>query len=376
MGYGFSIPNNKADAFALALSSPGSAEMLNKAHLTKPGVIGGDEEASGSCNLSRDLESQKPMSDDLQASLSPKIFHIRPDLESSLGISNQNMLHVLSIMVANGRELREIDRNPDGVTIMNHASHNQAMIACQLLAVFRYQLGKITRYDTELPTTPQNVKQIYAAEYRRSQTCILQTMITSIESFLDTTIFHDHHVVSLETILTSSPSSFIAPFRAAIHHTLRTRNPDKIRGGGYQDLVFTIWVCTLLMCCNDDPQSLHDSMDSFHKRLRNWFRFLRKVYGSPPNWSKDLSKNEDLNRVATAREAESLAVVSTYLSVISSFATKCPESLYADSRWTVEFLQYGFNIVQEEGVPCPSLNNTDGEEGYFMLFLEECHTGA
>ena len=376
MGYGFSIPNNKADAFALALSSRGSTETLNEPRLNKPGVIGDNKEASNLCNLSSDSESRKQTSDDLQASPSSKIFHIQPDPESSLGISNQSMLHALSIMVANRRELREIQTNPDGVTVMSHASHNQAMIACQLLSVLRYQLGKITRYDKELPTTPQNVKQIYAAEYRRSQTCILQTIITSLESFLDTIISHGHYVVSLEKILISSPLSFIAPFRAAIHHTLRTRNPDKIRNDGYQDLVFTVWVCTLFMCCNDDTQSLYDSTDSFHKRLRNWVRFLRKVYGSPPNWSKDLSKDEDSNRVANTRDPESLVVVSTYLSVISSFATKCPESLYADSRWTVEFLQYGFSIVQEEGVLYPSLTSTDGEEGDFMIFLEECDAGA
>ena len=373
MGYGFSIPDNVADSYAVKVSVSRSIEIQKETCFTGFGAtIGG--EVSNNPKLSSDSRLRQ-QSDDGPPFPTLKTIYIRPDPQASLGLSvnvQMDLLIPLSTQVANWRELRDLQSTWESMRISSSTNHNKTMVACQVLIGLRLQLDKTTMYDGLLPAMPENIRQIHAAEYRRSQTNILQTVISSLKSFLISTISHNLRVVSLHMVLTISPSSFIAQFRAAIHHSLRTRNPHKLREGGFEELTFTIWVCTLWMCSHEDLQSPVDTTNLFPHRLKNWLKFLRKTYGSPPDWSRDTIRDENSQMPPFANDVESIEIVSSYLPVITSFALKSPESLYADPRWTVGFLQYGFMIVQEEGFHCPPLTGERGEETGFMLFLEDC----
>ena len=349
MGYGFSIPYNEADAFTLALSMPSCIEKMENIS---------PAELENSAVFENPLDT--PSRDDTQG-LSPETYYIRYDPEASLGVSSHNsdILVALTSKLANSRELQNFRTALASVRDASSSSHIKTTVACQFLTELRHQLSKITRHDEELPIVPQSMRQIHAAIYRRSQKRIIHDVITFLENLLERTIYHEHRAVNLKVVLEQSLLSFRSQFRAAIHHSLRTRNPEKLREGGYQDLVFTIWVCTLWMCCHVDEEVRFspDTKASFMNHLKPWFRFLRQTYGPGDG-------------TANHSDAECRDIVSSYLPIITSYAAQSPESIYANPGWTVDFLQWGFKIVQEEGFHCPALAGSRGEQTGYMLFLE------
>ena len=433
MGYGFSIFRNVADKFGLALSTSESSnfvaakkvqeEMLGQqsssSHVADDVVSGQDTGATDDhpimirryedgkaepkafdVTASSDLDRfQSPTSklesptdpnspainanDGLEMSkLQTKIFYLCLPDKAPFSACSQEMLDILSFMVANNRELLEARANPACLWIDaddSRMTHNKVRVACQLIMVLQLQYANITKYNIQLPAWPRNERQFHAARYRRSQVHILQTVITSLLGLLHDVVFKEgQSAVKLEDILLESPMLFIAPFRAAIHHCLRTRKPSKIRSSGQEHFVYTLWLCTLWLFYGNEGADFSTLSNSpFHNSIRDWILFLRIHYCPPPGWQHvhcvDVTCSlRWRNTTDNGSEGEDVAVANSYLEIVQAVALNSPKSLYSDSKWTVDFLRWGYNVVMQESFMYPSVDDTDGDaHDEFMLFVEK-----
>ncbi|KAL9119745.1 MAG: hypothetical protein Q9187_003703 [Circinaria calcarea] len=402
MGYGFSIEGNKADAFALALVTSKSKNVryiLEKEMETGKGQESSIAPAETPTNQEIQVSSNKvtfmskmnnnsaSLRDGEQSHLKvthplSEIFHLRPPICEALSSINQDLFDTLSVMVANQRELTSV-HVPSSRSWIRHLdgqpTHNDITVACRLLGFLQQQHAKIIEHTDDLPPSPQNVKQFHAARYRRSQLYILQSIMIALKSFLSNIISVKRRVAGLEDIVSHSPVALSTQFRAALHCTLGTRKPHKLREAGYQDLVFTIWVCTLWLCyANKDLKALRErAVNKFHKDAFGWLSFVHASYGPPPGWAENTCVKSGcsihrLNVRGSEEALEERAIVESYLKVIRAAAAINSDSLYADGIWTAEYLRWGHYIVQEEGFMCPKVDDEDGgSEDEFMIFFED-----
>jgi len=235
----------------------------------------------------------------------------------------------------------------------------------------------ITQFDSEIPPWPRSSREFHAARYRRSQLGILKSTLLLLSKLLLEASGKKDEVVKLEDILVNLPEPVGSEYRMALRRVLRTRNPSKIRKGGYEDLAFTVWLCCLYLF-----SETHDNNpEKRAPRLHVWLDLIHTSYCPPPGWEapKCVGVNCQERWVAENTEEETTelrAIAESYLSVVKEAARKQPDSIFSDSRWTVDFLRWGYNIVQAEGFRCPKLGssildgegNGDGDE--FMLFLD------
>lgn len=403
MGYGFSIDGNRADAFALALATSRSKNVRYVRETEReikekrePSIIPTErtmtvqkpqDSLDETFYESKTSSDSSPLCDEKPNHLntthpSSEIFHLRAPTGEALSSINQHLLDTLSIMVANQREFTSvhITLTRSWIRLLNsHPTHNDITVACRLLSFLRHQHAKITKYNDDLPPSPQNVRQFHAARYRRSQLHTLQSIMIILKSFLTNVVFVKPRVARLEDSLNDSPPAFSSQFRAALHCTLRTRKAQKLREAGYQDLVFTIWACSLWLCyVNENIEALlQNTVNKFHKDTFSWLTFVRASYCPPPGRGDNTCPRSGcaIHQWMTRDDHEAMeecAIVESYLEVIRAAAKANPGSLYTDSRWNADFLRWGYHVVQEEGFRCPNLNDDDGnQEDEFMLFLED-----
>lgn len=403
MGYGFSIDGNKADAFALALATSKSrnvshvrgkernirqireqstipTERTLMEHDTKDPL---DETPFGPITSS----DTSPLCDDelghLKTTHRPsEIFHLRVPTGGALWSINQDLINILSIMTANERELTSVHITSARSWVKHlddELTHNDVAVACRLLGFLRQQYAKIIKHNDDLPPLPQNVKQFYAARYRKSQLYILQSIMVTLKNFLTDIISTERQVARLEDILSNSPLLFGAQFRAALHCTLGTRKAQKLREADYQELVFTIWVCTLWICYSDEDITalLQNTVNKFHNGIFGWLSFIRASYCPPPGRDDNACSTSGcaVHQWITRDDDEAMeerAIVESYLGVVRAAAEANPGSLYTDSRWSADFLRWAYHIIQEEGFMCPNLVDAeDKHEDEFILFLED-----
>ena len=411
MGYGFSLFGNKADTSTLALSSSHSMNIRKvkerQQEVTKQleelathyVETSSNNKASPKRVMSPGVVVQPDSSYTHPPSLTVKgtseVFYISPITDNPFSSLDQNLLDTLSIMVANNRELKNTQITPTRSWIpqqSHEVTHNKAMVACQLFKALRHQYSKITRYNGQLPLWPANEKQFHAARYRRSQLHILNSVMMALTRELMTATpkagnRSKNYLVDLKATLTSTYSpSLRQQFRAAIQHSLYTTSPRKIRKGGYQDLVFTIWICSVYLDYTfmTPPPATTTPTTSFtflqHEHLFHWTNFLTTNYGPPKGWSSSSSSSNVLSPIPspedviaseasvpsqsecqgdsdsvsdTETQMETHAIATSYLPIILAAAENQPDSIYADQKWSVDFLAWGYTILREEGILVP-----------------------
>ena len=373
MGYGFSFFKNPSDAFGLAISTSQSPQVADT-HVT----------------LSEDKESIP----DLRQSRTIETFHLKADDFSSTPSLPPTLFERLRLMAANRRE-------PSARRVDKHDSHFltriRAQISSRLLLALNHQRDKIRAFDPKLPPWPQNSRQFYASRYRRTQLRILEHHVKYLNHYLSS-LCSSPYVLNLNDILTNSPSCMALPFRTAIHHSLRTRKADKLKENGYQDLVFTIWICTAWLTLNpitEKPEhTFHSDLDSkptnieegyMLSHIQQWLILLTKHYRIPAGWDTSPHHNST-KRVSTdatpdsqlpppsgeEHDWETYEVARSYHPVIQAAAERDPDSIYASKQWTTEFLVWGLETWREEAVSMPKLWSSEepGEDGELVLFLE------
>ncbi|MCJ1280834.1 hypothetical protein MMC26_000151 [Xylographa opegraphella] len=389
MGYGFSLFNNPKDAFRLLLKSTATSRNLTKARdmqqelqqhqiETSPGP-------SASHGLDEPLHTKHTSTEACSAppaplpSCSPDIFLLYPaDSTTSFVANNLPLIDTFSILVANARELRTISISPTRITIpspLHPPTHNLLRLSSLLLTELSRKHSAITTHTPSLPLYPTTTRQFHAARYRRRQLHILATNIHALHTLLHGANTPTTHLLRLEDILAKPASAGQPPnqLRAAIHHILRTRSPHRIRALGHEDLVFTLWLCAEWL--RREPLPFDKPATGFRALLRRWLRCLETDYGVPPSGPVVHSLEGSLSGADDAAHGddddddgdERTVIAASYLVVVKAVAETAPGSVFADRRWSVELLQWGLGIVQEEGVVVPG--GTDGEEDEFVLFV-------
>ena len=380
MGYGFSLFNNLADAFGLALSTSKSRQITD----TEPPPL---EDGKSAHDLSHtNLGETTPVDEKFQSVHGSETFYLKLH-ESSAPTLPENLVKRLSLMVGNARELK--DRQ--ALERYSLLARNRAQVTSQVFLALSRQRTKIRSFDHDLPPWPQNTRQFHAARYRRTQLSILSRYIESMKGHLDY-LYSERHILSFEDILTRSPSCIALPFRDAIYHSLRTRQADKLKKNGYQDLLFTVWICTIRLVLlsisdsseltskldSDQEQPVSES-DSFLSRLRQWLNLLSRHYPAPPGCEQCLHRDNTFQTDTSPTHhslqigqdqdrQEDLQVAASYLTIVQAAAERDPSSIYADECWTAEYLAWGLEIWKEEAVSIPGLRGRDEDD--LVLFLE------
>ncbi len=392
MGYGFSLPENTSDHYSLGFSPAIAAyiKATKARRLARKPSLG--QSTIESTNISQELVRGK-VKNAGQVLESLEGINMEEILDQNIHwvrlLENQNFefspqfLEYFSIAVENPREARMADDCSASETQLSdrNFSRNKLHVVCAVIMILQKGQRAIRKHDKELPEAPQNSKQVDAARYRDSQLRILDSVLESMCRFLKsvTSAASNPGVVRLEHIVTTSPKSLLKDLRGVLNAGLRTRDPIKIRERGGVDFAFTTWLCGLWVYFQSGLMEA-DEINSIYVR---WLRFLQHNYAEPSEESTNQQRSENSVRKESSEwfdpvrsassndEPDSAFVTRSYLDAVQAATKKRPQSVYNDGRITMRRLEWCLNIVKNEGVWCPKLDQgRDEEDDDWVLFLE------
>ena len=378
MGYGFSLPNNSADHFSIGFT-PAIAAYLKT---TK------DRRSDSDFNSNtRERENLRQGKDQGTSIHWVRIRDNQPEF-------SPYFLEDFSIAIENTREHHEADENDKkDLDLFNDSyTRNKLHVLCAVLMVLQKGQRGILKHSRELPKTARNPRQVDAARYRQTQMDILSQVLDKLCSKLRSLVRQDiggHRqlkIVRLDDLLMQTPKKLQRDFRDVLNAGLKTRDPIKIRKRGGTDFAFTVWLCGMLLQqqqaeIGQEQAARPDS--TFEARCKRWHRFLHDKY--PDEASLDVPDDHpntamraeramwfDPVRNATSEadgEANTAATLTSYLDVVQVCVTKHPESLYNDAGVTKELLGWCHNVIRNEGVWIPNLQDEE-EDDDWVLYLE------
>ena len=399
MGYGFSLPENSSDHYSLGFSQAIVAYVKDskaRRSARKPKL---DRVQSQVSNESSNTPS-KPSGGTVRGGgqiLETSGFNVEEILEQNIHwvrlIEDGNFefspffLENFSIAVENSREAHNADNCSTSETRFSGRdfSRNQLHVTCAIVMILQKGQRAIRKHDKDIVQAPQNNKQIDAARYRDGQLKILECVLDSVCTFLKafTTAnppeTSNNRVLRLEHTLTNLPKDFLKDLRGVLNAGLRTRDPIKIRERGGVDFAFTAWLCGLWVFSQSDRKG-EDDVDPTYLR---WLQFLQQNYAEPSEESINQQSHENLIQGERAEwfdpvrsangdtEMDPTFVAQSYFDAVQAAAEKRPQSMYNDERITLRRLEWCLNIIKNEGVWCPNLDQGEGEENDdWVLFLE------
>ena len=402
MGYGFSFPENASDHYSLGFSpaiavyikatrarrlarGPSSPAVQNQSTMDadsiQPKLAGGTVRSGAQV-----LESLEDFN--VEEILEQNIHWVRL-LENGTYEFSPQFLEYFSIAVENPREARKADDcSASEIQLSNpYLSRNMLHVVCAVIMILQKGQRAIRKHDKDLPEAPQNSKQVDAARYRDSQLRILDSVLNSLCTFLkpvttstaNSPEASDLRIVRLEHIFTNLPKNLLKDLRGVLNAGMKTRDPQKIRVRGGVDFAFTIWLCGLWIYCQSDPQG----GDQISPKYLRWLHFLQQNYAEPSEECITDQRSEHpfleeragwFDPVRSARgddEPDSAFIVRTYLDAVQAATEKRPRSVYNDGRITLKRLEWCLDIVKNEGVWCPNLDQGENEEDDdWVIFLE------
>ena len=398
MGYGFSLPNNQADHFSIAFSPAISAYI--RSVKVRRSAMGSKAEHEGDTNSGVEnedlrLKNGQPLeSVEITETEEPaeQEIHWVSTLKSDYEFS-PCFLADFAIAVENHRERVKVDKNPPGNGNFwdSPLSRNKLHVICAVFMILQKGQAAIKKHDEDLPQCPQNVRQIDAARYRRSQLQILESVLSSLGGKLKSYVGFDTssdtksiRIIRLEHTLINSPQRLLKDFRNVLKAGMSSRDPRRIRQRGGTDFAFTVWLCGLWASqgMQNDQQGMSHADAELEPRFLLWLQFLSKEYPENAEIKQANGNTETDNHAMDGtewfdpirnKEAEGdlSLVIASYLDAIRLAVAKHPQSLYNDPKITADRLQWCLNIVRMEGVWYPKLEE-DGqeEEDEWMLFLD------
>lgn len=399
IGYGFSLPHNSSDHYSLGFSPAIAAHIKatrarrlarkpSSAAVKSQSVKGIDDiESSPSRETFRSgcpvIESSEDLN--VEEILEQNIHWVRL-LEKGSYEFSPYFLENFSIAVENPREARIADDCSIDKTNFSDRdfSRNKLHVLCAVTMILQKAQRAIRENDKDLPQAPQNSKQVDAARYRDSQLEILDSVLRSMYSFLKSVTTASSaesrkpSVLRLEYVFTESPKGLLKDLRGVVNAGMRTRDPLKIRQRGGVDFAFTAWLCGMWIYSQIDIGE--DEMNPTYLR---WLQFLQQNYAEPLEESTDSPRPktstleeraewyDPIRSESGGAKLESTFIARSYLDAIQAATEKRPQSLYNDKRVTVKRLEWCLNVIQNEGVWCPSLNQgEDEDDDDWVLFLE------
>ena len=401
MGYGFSLPDNSSDHYSLGYSPAISAYI--KTTIARRLVRKSDSDAVQGQNIQRSEDTQSESIKGTtrtgeQVLESSQDFNVEKILEQNLHwvrlLENKSyefsphFLEYFSIAVENPREAHTADISSVPMThsLERKFSRNQLHVICAIIMILQKGQRAIYKHDKDLPEAPRNCKQVDAKRYRDSQLKILNTVLQSMCTFLKSVTSaslpksRDLRVLRLEDILANSPQSLLKDLRGVLNAGVRTRDPTKIRERGGIDFAFTIWLCGLWIYSQSDVKKEAAAIDSTYLR---WLHFLQNNYPQPSEISTDLQRPENpvleeraawfdpVRSASGDAETDSAFITKSYLDAVHAATKKRPQSLYNDDLVTMKRLEWCLDIIKNEGVWCPNLDEGEEEDDDdWVVFLE------
>lgn len=400
MGYGFSLPNNRSDHYSLGFSPAIAAHIRatkarRSAHEPRSDAVQSQSRLdSGHFQTKLVKEAARSGGQVLESSeelnveelLDQNIHWVRLLDNESYEFSPQ-FLENFSIAVENPREAQIADdcSVPKKHFSDRDFSRNKLHVVCAVIMILQKGQRTIRKHDKELPEVPQDSKQVDAARYRDGQLRILDRVLDSLCSFLKSITnansleANNLRVVRLEHILTNSPKALLKDLRGVLYAGVRSRDPVKIRERGCLDFAFAIWLCGLWIYSQSDLKEEEELNPTY---LR-WLKVLQENYAEPSEASINHPKPENpileekagwfdpVRSPSSDTELDPAFIVKSYLDAVQVATEKRPQSLFKDSRITVRRLEWCLNIIKNEGVWCPSLDQEqDEEDDDWILFLE------
>ena len=402
MGYGFSLPENTSDHYSLSFSPAIAAYVkATKARrlVRKPSS---DALRSQSMKETDDIQAnsfRETIRSGGQVIESSEDFNVDEILEQNVHwvqlLDNESyrfsplFLEYFSIAVENSREAHLKDDCPAHRTDVSgrELSRNTLHVICAVIMVLQRGLRAIREHDKDLPQAPQNSKQVDAARYRDSQLRILNGVLDSMYTFLKSfttanpSETSNSRTLRLEHILTNPPNNLLKDLRGVLHTGMRTRDPIKLRERGGVDFAFTVWLCGLWIYSQSSPKG----EDDINPIYLQWLDFLQQNYAEPSEELIDHPRPENsileeraewfdpVRNASGDTKLESTFIARSYLDAVRAATEKRPQSIYNDKRITVGRLEWCLNIIKNEGVWCPSLDEEeeeDEEDDDWVLFLE------
>ena len=398
MGYGFSLSNNTSDHYSLGFS-PAVAAYIRAAQARRLARKPSSDAVQSHSTAEVGRISPKlvggTFKDGYQVLESLEDFNVEEILEQNIHwvriLENESyefspqFLENFSVAVENPREARIADHCSASKTRFSDRgfSRNKLHVICAVTMILQKGQRAIRKYSKDLPEAPQNNKQLDAARYRDSQLRILDTVLDSMFKFLESVTAvnspkaSDTTVVRLENLLRNSPKRLLKDLRGVLNAGIRTRDPEKIRERGGVDFVFTIWLCGLWVY----SQSELKGEDTINPKYLRWLHFLQQSYAAPSEESIDqpgpavleerLEWFDPIRSASDNAEKDSAFIARSYLDAVQGATAKRPQSVYNDGRITVRRLEWCLNIIKNEGVWCPNLDQGEEEEDDdWVLFLE------
>lgn len=304
---------------------------------------------------------------------------ISSDERSSFEFS-PGFLNELAAALSNQREKVSISAKMDDQIDFSNIdfSRMQLKMMATIAMLLQRQISKIVEHNSIVPQWPENGRQFHAARYRREQLHILRTVDASLLSALSQAVglrgsaTRDTRVVRLEHMLLESPPPLLNDFRAALNAGLGTRKAAKIRGRGWVECVFTLWICGVWLW----GQSLGSDNEAFAgtdlaSSIRRWLRFLQGTYPDSRLQRDTLAIGGGPGLYPFHAEEEQAILVDSYVRLIEAAVSKNPHSLYSSRACTSSRLLWCLHVVREESVMCPNFEGKSGDDNdELVLFLE------
>ena len=378
MGYGFSLPDNPADHFSISFAAAIAASVKS----TREHRLG-----------QKPTDRTNTVENCSQVDEEYNIHWVRT-CEERLEFS-PHFLEEISIAVENPREHRDANGSPrlDFNLLTSQISRNKLHVLCAVLMIMQKGYTAISEHSSDLPEYPQNVRQADAACYRHGQLHILERVLEVSSQILsslltiETANSKDFRIMRLEDILADCPKRLEKDFRSVLNAGLKTRDPTKIRERGGTDFAFTVWLYGLTLYYRNvihESQRLPTLESTFEGHFLLWLDFLREAYPEedleplgPPDCSSAVLEADraawfDPVRSAIPKEdnlANPASTVESYLDAIQACVEKHPQSLYGDAELSTKRLMWCYNVIRNEGVWIPNLQERDGDDEW-MLFIQ------
>ena len=353
MGYGFTIFKNPNDLFSFSLPRGGSS-----------------------------LDGQS-------------IHHISVTYASPPSILATPLLFPMILnMVANFRESPPIHKPPahgsspvilEPLNLQDPPTRVAAAGTSQLLLFLldRYK-SLVSAGSLEAPVYPVSKAELHAARYRRSQVRILYETNAFLLTHL-ISLQRQGYIASLQTILETPlglgllGESTLQQFRAAVYGNFRTRQPKKLKARGHGDAIWVLWICTMRLLylrgelVEDNSVGSHmNSATSEQSRIEaltssRSARWMSAIISQ--TYSRYIATDdEDLEPILHGDEvgSDGWQEAETYMSMVQVAVDKDPVSIYADNRWSIDILRWGWHVWREEGFILPArlvIDDEDEERG-------------
>lgn len=173
MNYGFCIPDNPCEYRVVSLRAPPDSPLAQikaqyEQHFPK---------SAGGSSSSKDSDSSNQEDKYYVFSLSYPLVDSSQPLEYS--IFSPDLLHALSVIVANDRELETVTIDEDGFRV----SRNQYADSRNLIASLNQIVIELLSYVQRLEVSgsrlgePKNLKQLFAKQFRESHIALSRTAV-------------------------------------------------------------------------------------------------------------------------------------------------------------------------------------------------------